>query len=342
MASLFGEYCIKDLHLKNRIVMAPMCMFSAEDGFATDWHVVHYATRAVGGTGLIIVEASAVDPIGRITAEDLGLWSDEHIPGMKAIVDAVHREGGKIGIQLAHAGRKADIKDVVPVSCSATRFSDDYEVPQALSEDGIHHVVTAFEKAAERALAAGFDLIEIHAAHGYLINQFLSPLVNDRTDAYGGSPENRSLIFKDIIQAIRRVWPMQKPLCARVSAEEYAISGNRPTDVATLINYVKNDGLDMIHVSSGAVVSGSVETWPGYQIGFAETIHKETNLPVIGGGLVIDPTMAEAVLRDNRVDLVFIGRELLRNPYWPMSAAQRLGVSFAWQKQYERAKPYHF
>ena len=318
--------------------MPPMCMYMANDGVAGDWHYVHYVSRAMGGAGLIIFEATAVSPEGRISLHDLGIWEDEQIPGLKRIVDAIHFAGGKAGIQLAHAGRKADLEGFTPLSSTNIPFSDEYDVPRALDRKEIDGIVEAFGLAAERVMKAGFDFIEIHGAHGYLINQFLSPLVNNRMDIYGGSPENRSRFLKEIIKAIRKQWPLEKPLGVRVSAEEFADGGNRPQDVASLINFVKAEGLDIIHVSSGGVVSSKVESWTGYQIPFAETIKKETGLPVIGGGLITEAQLAEEMVANGRTDLVFLGRELLRNPYWPLLASRELSGDISWPESYERAK----
>lgn len=326
------------MHLKNRIVMPPMCMYMAEEGLANEWHWVHYATRAVGCVGLVIVEATAVSPEGRISVDDLGLWRDDQIPGLRQIADAVHREGGKAGIQLAHAGRKSGVPGVQIVSSTAERFSNDYEVPHEMDEREIQRVASAFGQSAKRALEAGFDLIEIHGAHGYLINQFMSPLVNRRKDEYGGSPENRSRFLGKVLQAVRKEWPEEKPLGIRVSAAEYAEGGNAPRDVAALLNLVKGERVDLIHVSSGGVVPGGMETWPGYQIPLAEIIRKETGLPVIGGGLVTEPQMADEIVRNGRADLVFLGRELLRNPYWSLHAAQSLGIAVDWPEPYARAR----
>jgi NADPH2 dehydrogenase len=313
-------------------------MYMAEDGLANEWHLVQYATRAVGQAGLVIVEATAVSPEGRISADDLGIWRDDQIPGLKRIADAIHREGGKIGIQLAHAGRKSGVPGVQIISSTADRFSKDYEVPHEMDEEDIRRITSAFGQSAKRALEAGFDLIEIHGAHGYLINQFLSPLVNRREDGYGGSPENRSRFLREIVAAVRREWPDEKPLGIRVSAEEYAEGGNSPHDVAALLNLVIAEGVDMVHVSSGGVMPGVVETWPGYQIPMAEIIRKETGLPVIGGGLVTEPQAAEAIICEGRSDLLFLGRELLRNPYWPLHAAHRLGIAVDWPEPYERSR----
>lgn len=338
MSVLFQGFAIKDMELRNRIVMAPMCMYSATEGLVNDWHLVHYGTRAMGGVGLVVVEATAVSPEGRISANDLGLWEDAQTAGMTQLVEGIHRGGAKAGIQLAHAGRKADMEGIVPLGPTTQRFDPEYEVPREMTETDIQNVVKAFGAAAARAFLAGFDYVEIHGAHGYLINEFLSPLVNDRMDAYGGSPGKRVRFLREILQAVRTGWPKEKPLGIRVSAEEYAEGGNHPEDVAHLLNGVMTEGLDLVHVSSGGVVPAGVKSWSGYQIPYAERIRKETGLPVIGGGLVTEPRQAEEIVANQRADLVFLARELLRNPYWPLKAAGLLKVVMEWPHQYEGAK----
>ncbi len=339
MAKLFMEYSLKDLKLKNRIVMAPMCQYSTDDsGHVQDWHFVHYGTRAVGGVGLIIVEATAVEPRGRITAQDLGIWDDQHVMGLSKLVDVCHDQGAKIGIQIAHAGRKCIFPKDVPVGPSPIPFNSDSRTPVELSLEEIQKIINAFGSAAQRALAAGFDLIEIHGAHGYLISEFLSPLSNHRTDAYGGSPENRVRFLREIIQKIRTVWPSNKPLAVRVSAEDYDPTGIHPEEMAILINLSQKDGIDLINVSSGAVIPAQIDVYPGYQVAYSEVIRKQCQIPTIAGGLITSPLMAEEILQNNRADLVYLGRELLRNPYWPLEAAKALGTDISWPKQYERSK----
>lgn len=339
MSKLFASYIIKDLELKNRIIMAPMCMYSAgDDGKVTDWHVIHYASRAVGGVGLIIQEATAVESRGRISSRDLGIWDDSHIDGLKKIVEAVKSNGAKIGIQLGHAGRKCEAESEKIIAPSSIAFNEEYRVPAEMTKEDIKAVVAAFKAAAKRAKQAGYDVLEIHGAHGYLINEFLSPVTNKRTDEYGGSPENRARILKEIIRAVRDVWPKEKPLMMRVTAEDYVDGGNHPDDLAELINLVKEYGLDLIDVSSGGVVSVAPKAFQGYQVKFAETIKEKTVLPVVAGGLVIDPNMAEEILQNNRADLIFIGRALLRNPYWPLQADYELSNETNWPVQYERGR----
>jgi NADPH2 dehydrogenase len=339
MAKLFKPISFRDMDLKNRIVMPPMCQYSADnDGYVNDWHYLHYGTRAVGGVGLIIIEATAIEPRGRISDRDLGIWSDNHIDGLKRLVDICKANGAKIGIQLAHAGRKCGVSSEKIVAPSPIRFSDEYKVPIELSKDEIKNIVAAFASAAERAYKAGFDIVEIHGAHGYLINEFLSPLSNHRTDEYGGSKENRARLLQEVIEAVRKVWPKNKPLMVRVSAEDYDVNGNHPEDISDYLNMMNRDDIDIIHVSSGAVVSNYIHTYPGYQVTFSEKIKNLTGLPTIAGGLITSPLMAEEILENNRGDLVFLGRELLRNPYWPLEAAKVLKEDLKWPTQYERAK----
>lgn len=339
MSKLFHPYTLKNLELKNRIVMAPMCQYSAdEEGFPTSWHTVHYATRAIGGVGLIILEATAVEPRGRISANDLGIWKEEHVDGLKALVAECKKHGAQMGIQLAHAGRKCSINSENIVAPSPVAFSHDYQTPRELTKKEIQTIVQSFKLGAQRSLEAGFDIIEIHGAHGYLINEFLSPLSNQRTDEYGGSLENRVRFLKEILEAVRIVWPKELPMILRVSAEDYVAEGNHPEDLAAMINLLKDYEVDIVNVSSGAVVPAPIKAYPGYQIPFSEIIKKETNLPTIGGGLVTTPLMAEEILQNNRADLIFLGRELLRNPYWALHAAKEVRDDVPWPVQYERGK----
>ncbi|WP_346353194.1 NADPH dehydrogenase NamA [Azotosporobacter soli] len=335
---LFTPYAIGTLELKNRVVMPPMCMYKADnDGKVKDWHRIHYASRAVGQVGLLIVEATAVEYRGRISNRDLGIWEDAQIAGLKELVDGVHAQGGKIALQLAHAGRKSDLPDTTPVAPSALAFNADYKLPQALTLAELPGIVAAFAQGARRAVAAGFDAIEIHAAHGYLINEFLSPLTNRREDEYGGSPENRVRLLREILQAVREVVPATLPLLLRVSAEDYDADGNHPADVAQLINLVKELGIDLVNVSSGGVVDRLPRAYAGYQIPMALVIAEETGLPVLGGGLITEPLQAEQAIKAG-LSLVWLGRELLRNPYWALQAAHSLQETVTWPEAYARAK----
>lgn len=338
MSTLFSSYKIKDMELKNRIVMAPMCMDSAEDGYVNEWHHIHYSTRAIGGVGLIILEATGIEPGGRITDKDLGIWEDSQIQGLKEIVDSCHKYGTKIGIQISHSGRKSEVLTHPIFAPSAIAFNDNYRVPTEMTKDDIKNTVEKFKAAAERALKAGFDLIELHGAHGYLISEFLSPLTNKREDEYGGTAENRVRFLKEVVEGVKTVWPDTKPLILRVSAEDYNEGGNNAETMAELINLVKDYGIDMIDVSTGGVAPARISTYPGYQIKHSEVIKEACNLPTIAGGLITAADMAEEVLNNNRADLIFLGRELLRNPYWPLQAAKALEEDITWPIQYERSK----
>lgn len=338
MSFLFQPITIGDLSLKNRIVMAPMCMYRAVEGLVNEWHLIHYATRAIGGVGLIIVEATAVDPIGRISKDDLGLWSDEQIEGQRILVNYLHEQGAKAGIQLGHAGRKAKVGFGRVVAPSEIAFNETYKTPEAMTESEIKDVAVKFKQAAERALEAGYDVLEIHGAHGYLINQFLSPLTNHRTDGYGGGLENRSRLLIEVIQAIREVWKAPKPIFVRFSAAEYHEGGNTASDIAEICKMIKPLGIQVAHVSSGGVVDVPVNAYPGYQIGFAAEIRRKSDLLTIAGGLITDAHQANDILSEQSADLIFMGRELLRNPYWALHAAKTLGVEVAWPKPYERAR----
>lgn len=335
MAKLFEEFELKKVHFKNRIVMAPMCMYQSdkEDGHVTDWHRVHYPTRAVGGVGLIITEATAVQPIGRISSRDLGIWDDAHIDGQAEIVRLMKANGAKTGIQLAHAGRKATVDGDIQAP-SAIAFNDQYKTPTAMTAEEIDETVQAFRDGAIRAKKAGFDVIEIHAAHGYLINQFLSPLTNKRTDEYGGSSENRYRLLRRILDEVNAVW--SGPLFVRISAEDYADGGMSPGQYVEMTQWMKQQNVDLIDVSSGAVVPAKIPVYPGYQVNFAETIKKQTPIATGAVGLITEPRHAEEILQNGRADFIFLARELLRNPYWAYTAATELGADIEAPVPYER------
>lgn len=339
MKKLFTELQIKDVTLRNRIIMPPMCMYCApETALATTWHTVHYATRAVGGVGLIIIEATAIAPEGRLTSRDLGLWEDGQISGLAAIVEAVHQCGGKIGIQLNHGGRKCEAEGMDIEAPSAIPYEEGKKVPREMTLQDIADTVGEFRAAAERAKKAGFDFIEIHAAHGYLLNEFLSPLTNQRNDAYGGDPARRARILGEVIDEVRTVWPSEKPLGVRVTAEDYQEGGNQAEDLAKIINLVKDKGVDIVDVSTGGLVPVLPKVFPGYQIPHAETIKALTGLPVLGGGLMTDAEEVNRIVEEGKIDAVYLGRELLRNPYWPLQAAKALNVEYEWPVPYQRAK----
>ncbi len=338
MSKIFEQYQIKDLTIKNRIAMPPMCMYSADNaGYVQGFHRVHYAARALGGVGLIILEATAIEPKGRISDRDLGIWDDSHIEGLKSLVDICHEYGAKVGIQLAHAGRKSTVDYMECLAPSPIAFSDRMQKPREMTKEDIKDVVDKFGKSAKRALEAGFDMIEIHGAHGYLINEFLSPLVNHRQDEYGGSLENRSRFLKEVTQEVRKVWPLEKPLQLRISAHEYVEGGNEALDLADIINAVKDEGIDMVNVSTGGVVLCDMNVYPGYQVKHAEIIRDKTGLPVMAGGLLTSPLMVDEILNNHRAEMVYLGRELLRNPHWVYDAGIMLKEDLNPPIQYERA-----
>jgi len=335
MAKLFEPYTIRNCTFKNRIVMSPMCMYSSdqEDGMITDWHKTHYTTRAVGQVGLIIVEATAVQPAGRISAQDLGIWHDDHIEGLSDTVRLMKQHGAKTGIQLAHAGRKATVDGDISAP-SAIAFDHHYKTPVEMTTEQIKVTIQAFKDGANRAQKAGFDLLEIHGAHGYLINEFLSPLTNKRTDEYGGSAENRYRFLREIIDEIRDIWA--GPLFVRISAHDYTEGGMTAEAYVEMAKWMKEQGVDLIDVSSGAVVPAQIDAYPGYQVTFSETIKKGADIATGAVGLITSGIQAEEILKNNRADMVLLARELLRNPYWAYTAAKELGVSIEAPKQYER------
>ncbi|MFT8321996.1 MAG: NADPH dehydrogenase NamA [Bacillus sp. (in: firmicutes)] len=331
---LFTPYTIKNITLKNRIVMAPMCMYSStEEGYVENWHYTHYTSRAVGQTGLLLIEATAVTPQGRISEKDLGIWSDDHIEPLKKLTSMIKEHGAKAGIQLGHAGRKATVKEAI-IAPSSLPFNEQYKTPVEMSTDQIHATIEAFKLAAERANKAGFDVIELHAAHGYLINQFLSPLTNKRTDEYGGTKENRYRFLKEIIDQVNEVW--QGPLFVRISAEDYHPDGLTVEDYFTLSLWMKEQGVDFIDVSSGAVVPAHIDVYPGYQVPLAEKIKHHAHIDTGAVGLITSPVQAEEILQNERADLIFLARVLLREPYWPKHAAKELGFELDSPTPYAR------
>ncbi|AGT32649.1 NADPH dehydrogenase [Geobacillus genomosp. 3] len=332
---LFSPYTIRGLTLKNRIVMSPMCMYSCEtkDGTVRTWHKIHYPARAVGQVGLIIVEATGVTPQGRISEQDLGIWNDGHVDGLRELVGLVKEHGAAIGIQLAHAGRKSQVPGEI-IAPSAIPFNESSRTPKEMTKSDIEETVQAFQNGARRAKEAGFDVIEIHAAHGYLINEFLSPLSNRRQDEYGGSPENRYRFLGDVITAVREVW--DGPLFVRISASDYHPEGLTEKDYIPYAKRMKEQGVDLIDVSSGAIVPARITAYPGYQVPFAELIRREADIPTGAVGLITSGWQAEEIVHNGRADLVFLARELLRNPHWPYAAARELGVKIEAPVQYER------
>lgn len=335
MAKLFEPLTMKNVVLKNRIVMAPMCMYESdnEDGKVTDWHRIHYPTRAVGGSGLIILEATAVQPQGRISSRDLGIWEDSHIEGLAELVGLMKKFDAKTGIQLAHAGRKATVEGVIHAP-SALPFNENYKMPAEMSKTDIKETVEAFRKAAIRSDKAGFDVIEIHAAHGYLLNEFLSPLTNKRDDEYGGSAENRYRFLREVIDAVNEVW--NKPLFVRISAHDYTEGGMTPDQYIEMAEWMKQQGVDLIDVSSGALVPAKIPVYPGYQVKFAETIKHGAEIATGAVGLITSPLHAEEILQNERADLIFLARELLRDPYWPYRASKELEAEIEAPVPYKR------
>lgn len=343
MKTLFEEITLKNIKLRNRIVMAPMCMYSADvDGNANDWHYTHYETRSIGGCGLVIIEATAVEGRGRISENDLGIWSDSHIDGLKTIVRKIKKHGAKAGIQLAHAGRKCVVKNESVIAASAIHFDesdDNYKLPEAMNLEAIEEVVKAFEIGAERASKAGFDLIEIHAAHGYLINTFLSPLTNKRTDDYGYHNQYGTLFLRRIVESVRKVWSNEKPLQIRISASDYDANGNTPEKIATALETLSDLEIDVINVSSGGVIPIGIRSYDGYQLKMADTIKNKTSFQVVAGGRIKTVEMAEEAIKNERADFIFLGRQLLIDPYFPIKAASALGVEIDYTPvQYKRWK----
>lgn len=354
MSLLFSPITIKNLQLKNRIVVSPMCQYSAEEGFANDWHLVHLGSRAVGGAALIIQEATAVSPEGRISAQDLGIWSDEHIPFLKRINDFIQANGAVAGIQLAHAGRKASFE--VPwkggrqvtadrggwktVAPSALAYHSGDEAPEALTAEGIAKVKADFVAATRRAVKAGFQVIEIHAAHGYLLHQFLSPLTNQRTDTYGGSLENRIRLLVEVVGAIQEVWPAENALFVRISATDWAPGGWSPEDSVELARVLKSQGVDLVDCSSGGnVPQQQIPLSPGYQVQFAAAVKTQSDIRTGAVGLITETEQAEEILQNGHADLIFMAREFLRDPYFPLHAAFELDAAVQWPEQYDRARP---
>ena len=345
MPDLFSPLTLRDLTLRNRIVMSPMCMYSAGiDGLATDWHLAHYGARAIGGASLLITEATAVEARGRISTEDLGLWDDAQIEPLARVVRLVQAQGAVMAVQLAHAGRKAWSpergKGPEPaVGPSALPFDEGWQTPRALSINEIEAVVAAWGAAAARALEAGFDAVEIHGAHGYLCHEFLSPLSNRRDDEYGGDLAGRSRFLLRVVEAVRQAWPQDRPLLVRISATDWVQGGLTVDDQVIVARELKARGVDLVDCSSGgAVPAVPPSVGPGYQVPFAAKIRREAGIATGAVGLISAPELAEEIVHNGRADLVVLGRQLLRHPYWPLDAARALGQDVAWPRQYERAR----
>ena len=353
MSALFTPLRLRELSLKNRVFVSPMCQYSSVDGFPNDWHLVHLASRAVGGAALVIAEATAVVPEGRITPADAGLWNDAQAEAWGAVARLVKSRGAAAGIQLAHAGRKASTDapwrgggPVGPadggwevVAPSARAFSEGSKTPRALARDEVALLPEAFAAAARRARDAGFDVVEVHLAHGYLLHQFLSPLANARDDEYGGPFENRARLPLEVVRAVREAWPPERPLFVRISATDWADGGWDLPQSVELARRLRALGVDLVDCSSGGLVpQAKVPVGPGYQVPFAETIRREAGVATGAVGLVTDPAQAESIVASGQADAVLLARALLRDPYWPLHAAKALGVDVAWPDQYLRAK----
>lgn len=353
MAHVFTPLTLRSVTFRNRLAVSPMCQYSAEQGLANDWHLVHLGSRAVGGAALVVAEATAVAPDGRISPADLGLWNDEQIEPLRRITDFISGQGAVPGIQLAHAGRKSSTEvswkgghDLLPgqggwqtVAPSALAFKEGARVPLALDVHAIQRIVADFKQAAARACKAGFRVLELHAAHGYLLHAFLSPLSNQRTDCYGGNFNNRCRLLLEVVDAVRSTWPLALPLFVRISATDWVDGGWQLNESIELAKLLKARDVDLIDCSTGGNVSGvKIPLQPLYQTPFAEEIRKQAGMATAAVGLITTPEEAESVIAGGRADLVFMARELLRDPYFPLHAAQTLGVDLAWPVQYERAK----
>ena len=349
---LFSSLRIRDVVLKNRVAVSPMCEYSAANGHPQDWHMVHLGSRAVGGAALVFTEATAVQELGRISLADTGIYLDEHIESWRPIAKFVREQGAVPAMQLAHAGRKGSTTAPwlggkalrasdgawTTVAPSAIRFDEGYDQPRALTLSEIDEVVAAFAQAAKRALAAGFEALEIHSAHGYLLHEFLSPLSNQRGDRYGGSFENRTRLTVQVTAVIRQVWPERLPLFCRISATDWTEGGWDLPQSIELAKLLKKSGVDLIDVSSGGLVPHvKIPVGPGYQVPFAEAIRREAQIATAAVGMITEPQQAEAILEKGQADLVLLAREMLRDPYWPRRAAKLLGVTINPPVQYQRA-----
>jgi 2,4-dienoyl-CoA reductase-like NADH-dependent reductase (Old Yellow Enzyme family) len=352
MAHLFEPLKLRDITLSNRIAIPPMCQYSARDGVAQDWHFVHYGSRAVGGAALMIFEATAVAPEGRISPGDMGLWGEQHVAPLARIVDFTKEQGCVPAIQLAHAGRKASVAlgwqpqrtlnegegGWAIIAPSELAFGEGYAVPHEMDDSAIRQVIAQFGEAARRALEAGFQAVELHAAHGYLLHQFLSPLTNHRSDAWGGSFENRTRLVREVVAAVRAVWPERLPLLIRLSATDWVEGGWNADETVALCRVLKGMGVDLVDVSTaGLVPTAKIPVGPGFQTEFAARVRHEAGIATAAVGLITSPEQADHIVRSGQADLVLLGREILRNPYWPLAAAQALGQALPWPRQYLRA-----
>ncbi len=354
MGKLFSPFRLRDLTFRNRIFVSPMCQYSSQDGFATDWHLVHLGSRAVGGAALVMVEATAVSPEGRISPGDLGIWSDDHVTKLSQIAQFIKDQGAAPGIQLAHAGRKGSTaapwekQDFLSRSeggwetfaPSSIAFDKKYAAPTEMTLTQIAKVEDDFQKAIQRSLAAGFQVIELHMAHGYLLNEFLSPVTNRRTDQFGGDFSGRTRLPLKIARSARDLWPQELPVFLRISATDWVERGWDLPQSIEFSKELKKIGIDLVDCSSGGIIpNAKIPMGPGFQVPFADTIRRESEIATGAVGDITEPQQAEEILRRDQADAVFIGREFLRNPYWPIQAAQELNFNLNWPKQYERAKP---
>ncbi len=354
MSHLFTKLQLCELSIRNRVWVSPMCQYSCQDGFVQDWHQVHLGSRAVGGAGLVMVEATAVCPEGRISPEDAGIWSDAHICAFQPITTFIRSQGSVPGIQLAHAGRKASTKapwngtgplqasDPQRWNCvapSSLAFEDGWSVPRELTHKDMSDIIDAFQEAALRSYKAGFEVIEIHMAHGYLLHEFLSPLSNHRTDEYGGSMQNRMRFPLDVTKAVRAVWPESLPLFVRISVTDWMEGGWDLEQSIEFSRALKNFGVNLIDCSSGGLLPNTfVPVAPSYQVMFSEAIRRQVDIATAAVGLICEPKEAESIIRSSKADAVFLGRAFLRDPYWPLHAADVLGVQYEWPKQYLRSR----
>ncbi|MGF9772418.1 NADPH dehydrogenase NamA [Priestia aryabhattai] len=335
MAKLFTPYSIKDITFKNRIVMSPMCMHSSdESGEVKNFHLTHYTARALGQAGLIFPETLVIDPEGLIGPGDLGIWDDNHVKGLKNLVDQIHEFGAKVGAQIGHAGRRTIKEGVTPISASPIPYHEDPTTPIEMTKEDIQRMVLGFREAARRVREAGFDVLEIHSAHGYLLNSFLSPLSNQRTDEYGGSLENRYRMLEEVIEAVKTEW--NGPLFVRISSTDYKEGGNTPETFVEYTKKMKAQSVDLVDCSAGGIAKVEVDKYPNYQVPAADKIRNEVGIATGAVGLIKTGSQAEEILKNNRADLIFIGREFLKNPFWPRAAAEELGADIEVPVQYTR------
>jgi 2,4-dienoyl-CoA reductase-like NADH-dependent reductase (Old Yellow Enzyme family) len=351
LSKLFSPFTLRELTFPNRIFVSPMCQYSCVDGLATHWHLVHLGSRAVGGAGLVMTEATAVSAEGRISPVDLGLWTDAQLPPLRDVAAFVKAQGAVPAMQLAHAGRKASteapwvgraavkVGGWTPLAPSAVPFSPEYPMPRAMTADDLERVVADFRATALRALDAGFEVVEIHNAHGYLLHEFLSPLSNQRTDDYGGGFENRARLPLRVARAVREAWPAKWPVFVRISATDWADGGWDVDQSVRFAQALREVGVDLVDCSSGGLVPGvRIPVGPGFQVPFAERIRREAGVPTVAVGMITEPEQAEVIVASEQADAVMLAREMLRDPYWPLHAAKVLGAEGRWPRQYDRAR----